>query len=365
MRKYLLLVFLCGICLWVACKCVYSQINNTMDRQKRTVVDVSGKTVEIPRIVNRIVVTCQGGAAHEIAVLGAAHRIVAQPSMKSFPQLLKMYPCLNAVSDAGSFDVIDLERIMVLKPDIVVASVYSMQGNKKIEEMGIPVVTVNTGRADVDHLLKEFNMMGMILGKEKTANELMRYWNDRLAMIRKRTASIPEARKKRVFYTSSGASITTSMDRVLGWGHHFITASGGMNVSVSGNIKIEKGTINREQLLLWNPDVIIVSSGKNRQNSIDDARYNSRFSGTKAMDDNAVYPCPIGAFWWDRPSPEAILGIMWLAKTLYPEAMADIDIKKETKWFFGRFYNYSLTDKEYESFGVEIKPKGAGRGSSR
>jgi iron complex transport system substrate-binding protein len=81
--------------------------------------------------------------------------------------------------------------------------------------------------------------------------------------------------------------------------------------------------------------------------------------------ENAVYCCPVGAFWWDRPSPEAILGIMWLAKTLYPKAMSDIDIKKETKWFFERFYKYSLTDKEYESFGVEINPKGAGRESNR
>ncbi|OPY00115.1 MAG: hypothetical protein A4E58_00155 [Syntrophorhabdus sp. PtaB.Bin006] len=58
----------------------------------------------------------------------------------------------------------------------------------------------------------------------------------------------------------------------------------------------------------------------------------------------------LGAFWWDRPSPEAILGIIWLAKTLYPEDMADIDLRKEAMLFYKTFYGYALTDREYETF---------------
>ena len=363
MKKYTLNLFisLCMISLWLTCKYGYSQANHPIDQQNRTVVDASGKTVAIPQAVNRIVVTCQGGAAHEISVLGAAQRIVAQPSMKSFPQLLKMYPCFNTVSDAGSFDIVNLERIMVLKPDIVVASVYAMQGNKRIEEMGVPVVTVNTGRADIDRLLLEFRIMGKILGEEKTADALVQYWNDRLGMIQKRIAFIPETRKKRVFYTSSGASRTITVEGDLGWGHYFITASGGIDVSVSRNVKTAGGAVNREQLLIWNPDVMITRRDGDSQNPVGAIQGDPRFWSIKAVKNNAVYPCPIGAFWWDRPSPEAILGIMWLAKTLYPEAMADIDVKKETKWFFKRFYHYSLTEEEYASFGVEIDSKRAGR----
>ena len=41
---------------------------------------------------------------------------------------------------------------------------------------------------------------------------------------------------------------------------------------------------------------------------------------------------------------------MWLAKTLYPEETASIDLKKETIEFYKTFYNYDLSDKEYESF---------------
>jgi len=346
MKKYLLLVFVCTVCLWIIPQHGRSQTIDPTDRQKRTIVDMSGKTVTIPRIVNRIVVTCQGGASHEISVLGCADKIIAQPSMKSFPQLLKMYPRLNNIPNAGSFDTVDVEHIMALKPDIVVASVTSLQGNKKIESLGIPVVTVSTGRANIDRLLREFKMMSEILGGAQKADALVRYWNDRLSSIRKRTAAIPEATRKKVFYAFSGSSFTTESE--LGWGHYFITASGGINASRS--LKIERGAVGPEQLLVWNPDVIITRSDKDFQGKTNTIRGNQRLRGIKAVKDNAVYPCPIGAFWWDRPSPEAILGIMWLAKTLYPEAMADIDLKRETILFYRTFYGYTLTDREYEAF---------------
>jgi len=363
MRKYSPLVFLCITCLWVTSLCGYSQATVPPDRHKRTVVDMSGRTVEIPRVVNRIVITCYGGAGHEIAVLGGADKIVAHPSKWRFPQLQKMYPLFDTLSDAGSFDIVDIERIMVLKPDIVVASVYSVRGNKKIESAGFPVVAVSTGRADIDRLLQEFKMMGKILDKEKAADELVQYWNDRLAMIRKRTDAIPEAKRKKVFYASSGISLTTTTESESGWGHHFITEGGGINVSK--NLQIEGGAVSPEQLLIWDPHVIVTRGDRDHRDPVRAIRSTPRFTGIKAVKENAVYCCPVGAFWWDRPSPEAILGIMWLAKTLYPKAMSDIDIKKETKWFFERFYKYSLTDKEYESFGVGINPKGAGRESNR
>ncbi len=69
-----------------------------------------------------------------------------------------------------------------------------------------------------------------------------------------------------------------------------------------------------------------------------------------AIKNKAVYACPIGAFWWDRPSPESPLGFIWLAQTLYPEQMKEIDLKQETLDFYEIFYNYKLSDEEYASF---------------
>lgn len=304
---------------------------------------MSGKKVEIPQAINRIVVTCYGGAAHEIAVLGGAEKIVAQPSTKSFPQFYKMYPHFTGMPDVGSFDAVDVERIVMLRPEIVVGSVTAMQGNRKIASAGIPVIAVSTGRADINRLLREIQMMGVILGNEEKAAALVQYWNDSLSRIRKRIGPIPQTLKKKVFYTSSGSGLTT--ERELGWGHYFITASGGVNVSAGLQLN---GEITPEQLLVWNPDVIITRSRNEASRRI--IRDDARLKNVKALKANAVYQCPVGAFWWDRPSPEAILGIFWLAKTLYPEAMRAMDLKRETVSFYKTFYGHELTGPEYEAF---------------
>ncbi|MDR3539562.1 MAG: ABC transporter substrate-binding protein [Desulfosporosinus sp.] len=92
-------------------------------------------------------------------LLGAADKIIGQPSQKNFPQLMEMDPQFRNLPDVGSFDNINVEEIIKLKPDLVVASVTSPTGNKKLEEAGIPVVSVLTGRATIDGLTKEFKMM--------------------------------------------------------------------------------------------------------------------------------------------------------------------------------------------------------------
>jgi iron complex transport system substrate-binding protein len=48
---------------------------------------------------------------------------------------------------------------------------------------------------------------------------------------------------------------------------------------------------------------------------------------------------------WDTPVPDSLLGIMWLAETLYPEEV-NLDLKDEVMAFYADFYNYRLTDDE-------------------
>lgn len=204
--KHLPLAVICIVCMWITTCEGYSQTADATHRQTKTIIDMSGKAVAIPRLIDRIVVTCYGGASQEVSVLGGTDKIVAQPSMRRFPQLLKMYPRFVDMPDVGSFDSINVEQIMALKPDIAVASVYSTRGNKKIESTGIKVVAVSTGLADINRLLEEFMIMGKMIGEEKRAGQLVQYWNDRLSLLLKRTAAIPGSKRKRYFIHLRGRS---------------------------------------------------------------------------------------------------------------------------------------------------------------
>ncbi|NLL89664.1 MAG: ABC transporter substrate-binding protein [Dehalococcoidales bacterium] len=310
----------------------------------RVITDMGGVAVTVPYDINRIIITCMGGATHEVAAIGGAAKIVAQPSMQKFPVLLKIYPDFANLPTVGTFNNINIEEILALEPDVVINSKISSEGNQKIMNAGVPVIRVNTGRSDITGILDEFAMTGELLNNTSRSNELITFWSEQLEVIDARLADIPVENRKRVYYVLGAITHTNGSES---WGQALITAAGGINVAEE--IGAERDIV-LEQLLVWNPDVMILSSNEGTFVSVEDITGAAQLQEIKAVIDRELYLCPVGTFWWDRPAPEAILGITWLAKTLYPEQFADIDLKALSKDFYNRFYNYELSDDEFTGF---------------
>jgi len=163
-----------------------------------------------------------------------------------------------------------------------------------------------------------------------------------MAYVYAMVSKVPADQKKSVLYTSKDLSSVSGKNV---WGNDLITASGGINSAAE--ITESSSKVSVEQIMKWNPDVIIVQKNGNAAEQL---KKDPRISDLKAIKSGQVFEVPIGAFWWDRPSPESPLGFMWLATKLYPEYTKDIDLKKESKEFFKEFYNYDLSDEEYNSF---------------
>lgn len=307
--------------------------------------DALGRQIEIPDSIDKVAVTCQGGTTHQIAVMGASDKILAQPSMTKFPMLLKIFPQFNTVIDAGSFDDVNIEEIMKADPDIVFVGITSKKGNKLIEDAGFNTFTMYIGSADVETQLKEFTMTGTILGNPEKAQQLIENYKSKIAMVQDMLSKVPKSERKTVYYVSG--SITTASSGI--WGDSLIKNAGGINVTSDYASGANGAEFSVEQVMQWNPDVIVTQKGKGNENlaAITDDK---RISDLDAVRNKQVYQFPIGAFWWDRPSPEAPLGVMWLAKVVYPEYTENIDLKKETKDFYKTFYDYDLSDEDYNSF---------------
>ncbi len=317
-----------------------SQSSNNAGSKSGVIIDANNREVKIPDQLNRIVITCNGGTTHEVAIFGGADKIVAQPSMKTFPQLMKMYPQFNSVTNAGSFDDINIETIVSLEPDIALVGVSSSKGNAQIEDVGIPTYVMLIGWAAIDNLKQEFLNIGTLLDNKTKAQELVDYWNNKLALVETIAAKIPSNERKSVYYLSK-PDITKANSG--DWGQAWIQEIGANftipTTELNGDVTVEKA-------MSWDPDVIIVQGG----NDINQLLDNKQLQDMKAIKNKQVYSCPIGGFWWDRPSPEAILGFQWLAKVVYPDYTGSIDLKVEAKEFFKKFYCYDLSDAEYASF---------------
>lgn len=311
----------------------------------QSVRDFADRTVCIPEKVERIVITCYGGASQEIALLMGGDKIVAQPGVGRFQAFVTVYPSMKDVPSVGSFSDVNIESLMKLHPSIVFAGVVSKKMNDRIEAAGFPTYTMGIGLHTIDSLLEEFIAVGKILHTERKAQALVTYWRDTLQLIDERLQAIPPERRKRVYYANGNGKKMHGWKR--SWTDEFIESAGGINVAASMPLQ---GEVSSESLVVRNPDVIVsIRSGASKI-SAQTIRETAAFGQINAVRYHRVYEGPVGTFWWDRPSPEAILGIIWLAKILYPSEMADIDLERQTRYFFRTFYGHILSDKDYKDF---------------
>jgi iron complex transport system substrate-binding protein len=58
-----------------------------------------------------------------------------------------------------------------------------------------------------------------------------------------------------------------------------------------------------------------------------------------------VYQIPKLVAPWDTPAPDSVLGIIWLAETLYPEQV-QLSCAGETENFYNTFYGYDISAEE-------------------
>ena len=110
-----------------------------------------------------------------------------------------------------------------------------------------------------------------------------------------------------------------------------------------------KGTgneVDMEQILLWNPDVILFAPKSIYATVGEDELWQS----VTAIQNGAYYEVPMGPYNWMGfpPSAQRILGMLWMAKLLYPEA-ADYDLYTEVATYFKLFYHCDLSEADYNA----------------
>ena len=110
-----------------------------------------------------------------------------------------------------------------------------------------------------------------------------------------------------------------------------------------------KGTgneVDMEQIMTWNPDYIIFEPNGVYDTVVDDPNWQT----VTAIANGNYYEAPMGPYNWMGfpPSVQRLLGMMWMAKVLYPEA-ADYDLYEEVAEYYKLFYHCELTEAQYDA----------------
>lgn len=324
--------------------------------ETNTITDMAGRTVEIPSKIEKVYCKSPVGtiAMYTLApdkLAGWNYKFTENEKKYIDEKYLKL-PILGGWFGKNSSG--NIEEILKAKPDIIIdmgiINDTTVDADEKIQEqLGIPVVIVNSD--DLESLYDAYIFLGDIIGEEKKAKELADYCQITLNDALEKAKKIDEKDRVRVYYAEGPEGLQTE---VKGSSRtEAIRLVGGENVAdASKNSGFNGSAVSLEQVLLWNPDVIItaVESNDNSASFYETVYQNTDWKDINAIKNKKVYGIPQNPFgWFDRPpSVNRIIGIKWLGNILYPEVY-DYDMVQEVKNFYKMFYHYEVSDEEAES----------------
>ena len=330
---------------------------------ERVVVDQIGRNVTLPDTVNRVV-TLQHQTLNILVQLGAQDKLVGvleKWKKQLGPRFVRFDPALEKMATPGDLTSVNIESLIALKPDVVFIANYAPKDMvAAIEKTGIPVVAISLRRdavgekakvnptmADEDYSYNEglkdgIRLIADVVGKQARGEELIHAAFANREFVAKRLAGVkPEQRVRAYMANPSLGTYGSGKYTGLMMGH-----AGALNVAAA-TIKGFK-QVSMEQIVGWNPAVIFVQDRYPKV--VDEVTTDPAWAGIAAVKDKRVYLMPEYAKAWGYPEPEALaLGEMWMAKKLYPQLFADVDMVKKADEYYQKFYGVRWTQADEES----------------
>ncbi len=309
------------------------------------VVDSVGRTVEVPVGAKRIACLYLF-TGHVVTMLGKGRDIVAVSyGLKRVSLLNRICPSLLKASVPKTQGAINMEELLEAKPDIVFLP-GETAGNPhdmaKLAQFKIPAIIVDFNSIRTQQ--QAIRIIARAIGARARAQRFIDYYNACIRRVREVTEKIPRDRLPRVFYSVNEPLRTTL---VHGLTADWLRLTGCIDVArTRGQHLLDgKNYTSLEQILLWNPDVILT----NEPSAAETIRHDSQWSTLRPVREGRVYCMPIGISRWGHPgSMETPLAILWAAKKLHPKLFSRIDMRAETRYFYSTFFNYHLSDHEIE-----------------
>lgn len=311
----------------------------------REVVYYGDQRVSLPPIIKRIATNWE---AHNsiLTMLGYGDRIVATTRIaRSMPLFQKFVPSIkDAALTSGSDGTVNVEELMVLKPDILfVSRALPVATLEQLRNAGIAVAAFRNN--SIEALVERTQITADMLGPDaaEVARKYKSYFDDNRARVAKRLANIPPKNRMKV-YLASGQPLSSSGRPSLN--QDWMDLGGAVNIADGwfAGRPYQSGTASIEEIVAADPDVIIAM----RAGDAESIRTDPQWQQIKAVREGRVYANPRGLFWWCRETSEEALQFLWVAKTLYPDAFADIDMRDETRRFYRMFYRIDLSDHELD-----------------
>ena len=270
------------------------------------VVDDLGRTVNIGQIPQRIVSLAPSNTEILFA-LGLDDIVVGVTEYCNYPEEAKAKP------KVGGFSTVDVERVVYLEPDLVLAArIHSKTAIPALEKLGLTVLAL--APVSLDEVMSNINLVGKITGQDKLASKLVDNLRKRIEAVANKTQDLALNQRPRVFYLTWHDPLWTRGKDT--WADEIISKAGGQNIAydLSGD-----KTIDLETVIHRDPQVIIASVGMGTGEDLpwQYVRTEPRLKTTEALLNNRVYK--IDADLTARPGPRIVEALEQIAQFIHPE----------------------------------------------
>ena len=309
-----------------------------------SVTDGAGRVVPVPARVERVFPA--GPPAAIFLYTLAPELLIGWPRANRPEEREFLLPEVGGRPEVGRItgrgNTANLEVVLALKPDLIldVGSVnptYISLADRVQQQTGIPYALLD-GRFEGIPL--SYRTLGALIGRREQGESLARNAEDTMKTITQRVGTIPPDRRPRVYYARGPRGLETGL-------------GGSINVetiefvaqNVAGGTRGGLANVSIEQVLLWNPDVIITIDQDFAANVSSDPAW----APVAAVRAHRVHLSPKLPFGWVDfpPTVNRLIGLWWLAKILYPDLFPE-DLRALTHEFYARFYHVTLSDAQIE-----------------
>jgi iron complex transport system substrate-binding protein len=315
----------------------------------REFTDSTGRTVTIPEKIARIAIS---GPLSQVYILPLAGDLLVGVSNAYAEDAARYLPAyIFEKTEIGQLyggkGEMDLEALLCAAPDVVI----DIGEAKKTTAQDLTTLTAQTGipfihiDATVATAPQAYRILGKLLGREEKAEALAQWCETTYADISAMMERVDKDNaRKSLLYCLGDKGVNVIAE---GSFHAETVNMMSRNLAVIEDV-VSSGAGNEvdpEQILLWNPDVIIFAP----DSCYADIAGNPQWQQLSAIARGSYYQTPYGPYGWlsSPPSVQRYLGMLWLGALLYPE-YTEYDLQKKVTEYYKLFYGCQLTEEMYQ-----------------
>jgi iron complex transport system substrate-binding protein len=346
MKVWTLVIFIAAVSSAAVCGCLDEEKEGTVE-----ITDMLGREVEVPESIERVV-GIEAGALRLLVYMQHADKVVgiednekaAGAGGKAKPYIFAN-PGLLDLKSIGPIHGGDSELLVAAQPDVIF---WTFTDTAKADDLQsktrIPVIALTYGDlgGNKDDFYGALDLIGEVMGNPERAQEIQSYIDGKITDLDEMTKEISNITSTYVggigFRGAHGMLSTEPAYSSL----EFVNGN-----NVASSLGIEHAFVDKEKILDWDPQVIIIDEGglSISLNELKDGTYDT----VDAVKNGRIYG--VLPYNWYTTNYGTVLGnAYYIGMMLFPDEFADVDPVEETN----AIYQFLVGARVYQQMADEF-----------